>query len=364
MSASKVYRGGAIGRTGRGDYGHGLHLGMAALDCVDVVAVADPDEEGRTKAAVQVGATRTYEKYEEMLATEDLDVVTVGPRWVDCHEEMVLACIDAGCHVYCEKPMVPSLDVGDHLVCAAKNAGIKVAIAHQAVYLPQVGHVKKMIDNDEIGTLQAIHVHGKQDRRGGGEDMIVLGTHLFNLMRFFAGDVAWMSGQVTANGKGIEASDVREGGEPIGLIAGDSVDSFFVFESGVRGFFDTRAFPEGNGKPYGMELIGDKGRIALRGGGVTEAHHYPHGVWEPSQNWKAMQLEPIPLGDGNRRAILDLLEAVEVGREPVSSGRDAVKALEMILGVYESQITGARVQFPMKNREHPLSRLTDQVVQS
>ena len=113
-----------------------------------------------------------------------------------------------------------------------------------------------------------------------------------------------------------------------------------------------------------MELIGDKGRIALRGGGVSEAYHYPHGVWEPSQNWKALQLEPIPLGDGNRRAILDLLEAAEVGREPVSSGRDAVKALEMILGVYESQITGARVRFPMAKREHPLSRFTDHVVQS
>lgn len=354
---SENYRGAAIGRTGQGDYGHGLHLGMAAADSVEVVAVADPDEAGRAKAAAAVGAGRTYEKYEEMLAYEDLDLVTVGPRWVDCHEDMVLACIEAGCHVYCEKPMAPSLVVGDRMVLAAEKAGVKLAVAHQAVYLPQVRHVKGMIDNGEIGELQAVYVRGKQDSRGGGEDMIVLGTHLFNLMRFFAGEVSWMSGQVTANGKEIGASDVREGREPIGLIAGDRIDSFFFFENGVRGFFETKVFPEGGGKPYGMELVGDRGRIALRGGGVSEAHLYPDAVWDPARSWRALRLEPIPLGDGNRRAVLDLLDSAEKGHEPASSGRDALKALEMILGVYESQITGARVPIPMANREHPLRQL-------
>lgn len=352
----RIYKGGVIGRTDGGDYGHGLHLGMAAVEDVDVVAVSDPVAAAREKVATQVGAVRTYADHREMLEKEDLDVVTVGPRWVDCHEELVLACIEAGCHVYCEKPMSSSLEGGDRMVAAAREAGVKLAVAHQAVYLPQVNHIKDLIDGGEIGELQAIYAHGKQDRRGGGEDMMVLGTHLFNLMRFFAGDVAWMSGQVSVGGKGIEPEDVREGGEPIGPIAGDSIDSFFSFKNGIRGFFDTRVYPEGGGKPYGMELVGSLGRLALRGGGVTEAFHYPHGVWTPEQDWLPLELEPIPLGDGNRRAILDLIEAAESDREPVSSGADAVMALEMILGVYESQITGARVRFPIRNREHPLVR--------
>jgi len=355
----RIYKGGVIGRTGGGDYGHGLHLGMAGVEDVDVIAVSDPDSAAREKVATQVGAVRTYADYREMLETEGLDIVTVGPRWVDCHEELVLACVEAGCHVYCEKPMSSSLEAGDRMVAAARKAGVKLAVAHQAVYLPQVKCIKGMMDRGEIGELQAIYAHGKQDRRGGGEDMMVLGTHLFNLMRFFAGDVAWMSGQVTVGGKGIEPEDVREGSEPIGPIAGDSIDSFFLFESGIRGFFDTQVFPEGGGKPYGMELVGSRGRLALRGGGVTEAFHYPHAVWAPEEKWHALELEPIPLGDGNRRAILDLIDAAESGCEPVSSGEAAVKALEMILGVYESQITGARVRFPVRNREHPLARFLD-----
>ena len=61
-----------------------------------------------------------------------------------------------------------------------------------------------------------------------------------------------------------------------------------------------------------------------------------------------------PLATGNRLAIVDLIDAVEQDREPVSSARDAVGALEMILGAYESQISGGRVAMPMERREHPL----------
>ena len=218
MSGQKRYRAGAIGRTGGGDYGHGLHLGFLGAEQVDFVGVADPDEAGRQKVAEATGAERTYADYREMLEKEGLDLVTVGPRWVDCREEMVTACVEAGCHVYCEKPMAASLEAGDRMVAAADRAGVKLAVAHQGVYLPQVQEVKRLLQAGRIGEVQAVYAHGKQDsRRGGGEDMMVLGTHLFNTMRFFVGDVAWMSAHVTAGGRAIGPDDVREAGEPIGL---------------------------------------------------------------------------------------------------------------------------------------------------
>jgi predicted dehydrogenase len=324
---------------------------------VDVVAVADPDEEGRGKAASEVGAQNTYADYREMLDRENLDLVTVGPRWVDCHEEMVLACIDAGCHIYCEKPMAASLDAADRMVAAAGAAGVKLAVAHQGVYLPQVGRVKEMLVDGAIGPVLSVHATGKQDRRGGGEDMIVLGTHLLNMMRYLAGDVAWVSSHVTAGGRELAPGDVREAGEPVGPIAGDSVESHFSFVSGVSGSFLSRADQAGGGKSYGLEIVGGEGRIALRGGSASPALIYPHGLWAPensSQTWESIPMPDASLADGNRLAVEDLIQAAESGRDPVSSGRDATAALEMILGAYESQITGARVMFPMKKRVHPL----------
>ena len=360
MSCDKRYRAGAIGRTGRGNYGHGLHLGLVEAEPVDLVAVADPDEGGRCKVAAEVGAERTYADYRRMLAEEDLDLVSIGPRWVDCHEEMVLACVEAGCHIYCEKPLAASLDAADRMVSAADAAGVKLAVAHQGVYLPQVRQVKRLLEGGAIGPVQAIHAHGKQDRRGGGEDMMVLGTHLFNMMRFFAGDVAWMWGHVTSAGRGLQPEDVREAGEPIGPIAGDCVNSYFAFASGVSGFFDSRADQVGGGKAMGLEVVGLEGRILLRGGTAGQAVLYPHGLWAPedgAQAWEPLDLEQAPLADGNRLAVLDLIDSAEGDRDPVSSGRDAAAALEMILGAYESEITGRRVLFPMQNRMHPLERL-------
>jgi len=60
-----------------------------------------------------------------------------------------------------------------------------------------------------------------------------------------------------------------------------------------------------------------------------------------------------PLSTGNDLAIVDLIDAVENDRQPISGARDAVAALEMILGAYEAQITGRRVHFPLQRR-HPL----------
>jgi len=77
----KTYRAAAIGHTGAGKYGHGLHVAYKNLENVEFVAVADPDDAGRKKAVEETGAVRDYSDYRDMLAKEDLDIVSVCPRW-------------------------------------------------------------------------------------------------------------------------------------------------------------------------------------------------------------------------------------------------------------------------------------------
>ena len=188
--------------------------------------------------------------------------------------------------------------------------------------------------------------------------MIVLGTHLFNMMRFFVGDVSWMQAHVTENGKEVTIDDARDATEPVGLIAGDCVNSYFAFESGVSGLFDSCKH-EVSGDYYGMEIIGDEGRISMRGGGGDSLVIYPHPCWSPadtSQKWEVVQVDDTPFSSGNNLAVIDLIDAIENDRKPISAAEDAVAALEMILGAYESQLTGKRVSFPIANREHPLKK--------
>jgi len=352
------YKACAIGRTGGGDFGHGLHTCYKDVDQVTLVAVSDEDEEGREAARVDAGAERSYADYREMLEKEKPDIVSVCPRWVDCHEEMVLASLGAGAYVYCEKPLASDLASADRICEAVEKTGRKVAIAHQAVYLPQIQRIKAMIEEGRIGDVVSIYSAGKCDRRGGGEDMMVLGTHTFNLMRYFVGDVAWMFARVTQGGRDIEPADVCEAGEPIGPIAGDRVHSFFAFESGVTATFESRARQTRGGRPYGVELIGSEGRIAFNAS-ANEATILEDEAFTPwaEQARKDLEFELAPLMDGNRLAILSLVDSIEKGTQPCSSAFDARAALEMIVGAYASQIAGGRVELPLSDRTHPLDRL-------
>lgn len=353
----RMYRAGAIGHTGRGNYGHGLHVAYKDIENVVFVAVADPDPVGREKARVETGAAHGYADYREMLEQEDLDLVSICPRWTDARLKMLMDGIEAGCHIYCEKPMVPCLEHGDRVIQAADRAGLKIAVAHQGVYLPRIQGIQRLIYEGRIGEVHAIYAHGKQDARGGGEDMIVLATHLFNMMRYFVGDVAWMSAHVTVEGREVTRSDAHEGTEPLGLVAGDCIHSYFAFHSGASGFFDSRIHRGGEARWYGMEIVGSEGMLSLRGGAGEDLVLYPYALWAPSdrsQGWQPLDLPRTPLSAGNRLAILDLIDAIEHDREPLSSARDAVAALEMILGAYASQLTGARIPFPMEHRRHPL----------
>jgi predicted dehydrogenase len=108
----------------------------------------------------------------------------------------------------------------------------------------------------------------------------------------------------------------------------------------------------------GMEIIGSEGILSLQGGSAGDVMHYPYPALHPAQTERVWQPLEVTLGEdlhsGNQRAIIDLIEAIEGDRAPISSAADAVAALEMILGAYEAQISGGRVYMPMVQRRHPL----------
>ena len=359
--SQKHYRAAAIGHTGAGNYGHGLHLAYRHLENVEFIAVSDPDPVGRAKASTETDAQRSYTDYREMLEKEDLDIVSVCPRWVTDHVEMVLACLEAGCHVYCEKPMTATLADGDLIVETATQKGLKVAVSHQEVYFPSTHALKQLLQDGRIGQVESIRAHGKQDGRGGGEDMITLGTHTFNMMRFLVGDVGWMTAHITQTREEVGLGHVRTPTEPVGPVAGDCIESYFAFKNGISGFYDSRQDRFGRG---GMEIYGSQGIISLNAGQSHQAAICSNPTWkigDPSQPWEIIDIcRPTSAGQnsldhGNHLAIIDLIEAIEQNRKPLSSASDAVAALEMIVGAYQAQLTGARVSFPMENRQHPLT---------
>src|SRR6266536_2909290 len=80
----------------------------------------------------------------------------------------------------------------------------------------------KLIKEGKIGRLRALKAYGKQDRRGGGQDLMVLGTHMLDLMRFFAGDARWCHARVATAGHPAGPADVAQSRtELLGPLLGD-----------------------------------------------------------------------------------------------------------------------------------------------
>ena len=90
---------------------------------------------------------------------------------------------------------------------------------------PAVLRAREMVAAGEIGILQEMRARGKEDRRAGGEDMAVLGPHLFDLMRLFAGDPRWVFAHVTEDGREVDKTRVRQPTEPVGPVAGNQISS-------------------------------------------------------------------------------------------------------------------------------------------
>lgn len=367
----KPYRVGIIGDTGRGDYGHAVDVAFLKVPNVQIVAVADPDESGRSKAKDRTKAPAAYANYQEMLAKEKLDIVAICPRWINRHHEMLLAAAEANCHVYMEKPFCRTPKECDDVVRALDMRHRKLGIAHISQYSPVLDAVKKVIADGVIGELLEVRGRGKEDTRGGGEDLWVLGSHIFGLMRSIAGGSPTSCfATVLQNGEPVTKGHVREGAEGIGPLAGDHVQATYALPKGVSGYFASRRGMAGRPSRFAVQVFGSKGVIELESGYLVKAHLLRDGGWSPGRSgakWETITSagigQPEPRTDGTYEgghvaAITDLIDAFEKDRETRCSARDAAGIIEMISAVFESHRVGKAVEMPLKTRVNPLTLMT------
>ncbi len=367
------YKVAVIGHTGRGNYGHGLDVVWKEIPNAQIVAVADANEAGRIAAQKRLGATQAYAEYRVMLQKERPHIVSVAPRFLDEHRDMVLACAEVGASMYMEKPMCRSAAEADEMVAACEKAHVKLAIAHQTRYSPRIPRIKELIASGDFGELMEMRGRGKEDTRVGGTDLMVLGSHILDLMRVFAGNPKTCTSQILIaekdNFRPAVAADVKPGGEAMGNIVGDSIHSTFAFDKGVMGYFSSQKVAPikgDTGSRFHLTLYGSRGIIQVTTGSLPAASFLQDPSWFPSKSKRVWQEissagvgrpEPLRdggLGQGNVFAALDLIEAIEKDRQPRGSMYDARWTVEMIQSIYDSYRQKAAVELPLKTRRHPL----------
>jgi predicted dehydrogenase len=369
---SRTYRVGLIGHTGRGNYGHAVDMAFVAMPNMEVVAVADADERGRAEAQKRTGAERAYADYQQMLGREKLDIVGICPRWIDQHRDMIIAATEAGCHIYMEKPFCRTLAECDDAVTALQMRHLKLGIAHISQYSPVLDRVDSLIRAGEIGDVLELRGRGKEDRRGGGEDLWVLGSHIFGLMRTLGrGDARSCTAIVRKNDLPVTRADVVEGAEGIGLLAGDDIQARYEFPGSVYGHFASVSNMGGEPSRFAVQVFGSTGIIEIGSGYLAPAWILRDNSWSPGRTgsqWEKITSagigEPEPVRDGSYQAghiaaINDLAEAVENERTTKCSAEDSRAIVEMTAAVFEShRLEGVPVELPLTMRENPLALLT------
>jgi predicted dehydrogenase len=324
------------------------------------VAVADADPKGLAAEAKKLGGVRAFADYRAMLAETRPDIAAICARHIHEHRDMIVAAIEAGVKgIYIEKPFVRTLAEADEVVKLCVAQGVRLAIAHRNRYHPVLETVRKLVAAGEIGELKEVRVRGKQDQRGGGLDLWVLGGHGFNLATLFTGPAISCEATILVEGRPATKADIHPGDEGVGPIVGDEVHARYETKSGIPLYFDSKKGTWTPGTPFGARLIGSKGVISLQIDEEPLAVLEREGRKFPITTAGIGQAEPIKdiklVNGGHHGAVRDLLAAIAEKREPLCGPEAGRETVELTLAVFASFAAGGqKVALPLADRLHPL----------
>jgi len=301
----------------------------AAMPEVQLIAVADSNPDRLHRFAKLGSSANGYCSYGEMFRAETLDLVSVCVP-APLHHRAVLEAVKAGVRaIMCERPLAVTVKEAAEMVTACESAGVILAVNHARRWEPVYLRAKRLLAQGEIGCLSSLA--GYYPGRA-----FTVGTHLFDLMRFFAGNVAWVSGDATDQGK-IE----------IGL------SGYVRFRSGVQGLVVSGC--GGTDRLFELDLVGSRGRLRISGNGARLELARFDEADSVVKSWESLTDRPeepaarlYEQGQQGLAAVRDLLSCLQSGGVPVCSGRDGMAALEIAWALCESATRGhRRIDLPL-----------------
>ena len=338
------------------------HMGgyKAIPDRVEMTAVCDIDEEKVKAYAAKFNVPRWYTDYNEMLAKENLDAVSVT-TWNAAHKGAAIAALNAGVNVICEKPMAMNAEEAEEMKAAAERNGKVLQIGFVRRYGEDAAMIKKFIDGGTLGDLyyaKATYLRrsgcpggwfGDKSYSGGGP-LIDLGVHVMDLVRYLAGCPKPISVYgVTYNNLGPDRAsgakanlgyESKQNSSKFKFDVEDFTSAMIRFDNGmvltVEASFNLNIKED----RADIELFGTKGGTKI--GGSTEFFTDMNGTF----------VNITPAGGGaNFRftesfnaEIAHFIDCVEHGVPCRAPAEDGVILMKMIDAIYKSAETGHEVE--------------------
>jgi predicted dehydrogenase len=178
-----------VGVVGLGYWGPNLARNFDRLPGSALRWICDESEAARSRWAPQFPETRVTGELDEMLADPELEAVAVATH-VPSHAAVAIRALEAGKHVFVEKPLAQSVAEAERVVAAAEEAGRTLMVGHLLEYHPGVEKLKEIADAGELGDIHYIYSNrlnlGKL--RADENALWSLGAHDVSVVLRLAGD--------------------------------------------------------------------------------------------------------------------------------------------------------------------------------
>ncbi len=316
---------------------------------VEIAALCDLNTERAQKLADQYGVKKIYTDYNEMIATEALDAVSVcTPNAL--HAPVAEAALKAGKHVLCEKPLSVNATEGQRIFDAAQNAKGKFMIGMNNRFRGDSQMLKKYVENGELGTLYYakcgwIRRNGipgmggwftRKEMAGGGP-LIDIGVHAMDLTLYLMGNPKPVSvfGATYAKfgpvGKGASGWGIREEGGTFDVE--DLAAAQVRFADGATLVLEASWAQYCEKDKLYSELYGDKGGASLEPLRVyTDKFDRPVDIELKAPN--------VP---GHEAEVRHFVDCILQDKQPLATAEQALDVMKILDAIYESSQTGQSV---------------------
>jgi len=194
------------GVLGTADIARGCTIpGMQQAENCELYAVAGRSLEKAQQFKEMFGFEKAYGDYNELLSDPEVEAVYI-PLPNQLHYEWVIAAIDAGKHVLCEKPITPTAEMAKKLFQHAKEKNVFLMEAFAYLQTPYIAAVKKEIEEESFGKVDYIESAFLTPGYDGSNirmQKACYGGALYDLGCYCTSMITWMLGKIPVSVKGI-----------------------------------------------------------------------------------------------------------------------------------------------------------------
>ncbi|KPL12210.1 oxidoreductase [candidate division BRC1 bacterium SM23_51] len=320
----------------------------------EVVAVASPTPGKAKRFAEERGVPKAFENYRDLLALEEIDMVTVGiPN--NLHAQVTIDAAKAGKHVLCEKPLCRTLEEADSMIEACRQAGVLLMYGEELCFAPKYVRAKALADEGALGKVFLVkqseehfgpHMPWFWDiEQSGGGVLLDMGCHGIEFARWVFGKPKVKS-VVASLGLHVHADKTR--GED---------HSFCVVEfEGGRVAMIENSWAKQGGMDDRCEIYGSGGFTRadlLRGNSLLTFSESGYGYAvekaATTRGYTFTMFEEI-WNYGFPQELAHFVRCVKGEETPIETGEDGREVLKIICAAYESAATGRRIEWPYAPR--------------